>query len=154
MTAATVDIPVQDRVWGVPIKPLTRRRIENFKANKRGYWSAWIFLVLFVGSLFAEVIANDRPLVIQYDGGTYFPFARFYPETNFGVEHHAAADVVLVVVDLRDVTRLVLGHEIDRRVVLDVSGEPDNVLDDVKIVSVTHWSTLLMRILFDATDIG
>ena len=92
MTAAAVDMPGQDRVLGVRIKPMTRRRIENFKANKRGYWSAWIFLVLFFGSLFAEVIANDRPLLIQYDGGVYFPFLRFYPETTFGGDFDAEAD--------------------------------------------------------------
>ena len=71
MTDAGIE---QDRVLGFAIRPLTRRRLENFKANKRGFWSLWIFLFLFVVSLFAEVIANDRPILIAYDGGFYTPF--------------------------------------------------------------------------------
>src|SRR5512146_2195793 len=60
--------PAGDVFLGRRITPLTRRRIENFKANRRGFWSLWIFLVLFVVSLFAEFIANDRPILIRYDG--------------------------------------------------------------------------------------
>ena len=66
------------------ISPLTRRRLHNFRANRRGFWSLWIFLVLFVFSLFADVIANDRPLLIEYAGKLYFPFLTPYPETAFG----------------------------------------------------------------------
>src|ERR1051325_4575921 len=58
--------------------------LDNFRANRRGFWSLWLFLVLFVASLFAEFIANDRPLLIQYDGAFYFPVFRNYPETAFG----------------------------------------------------------------------
>ena len=43
--------------------PINQRRIENFKANRRGYWSLWIFLVLFIVSMFSEFIANDKPIV-------------------------------------------------------------------------------------------
>ena len=50
------------------LSPLNRRRFARFKANKRGWWSLWIFLVLFGLSLGAELIANDKPLVISYDG--------------------------------------------------------------------------------------
>ncbi len=46
---------------------------QNFKANRRGYWSLWIFLVLFVLTLFAELIANDRPLLVSYKGELLFP---------------------------------------------------------------------------------
>ena len=53
------------------ITPITRRRLHNFKANRRGFWSLWIFLVLFLVSLFAEFIANDRPLLVRYDGQFY-----------------------------------------------------------------------------------
>jgi len=53
--------------------PLNRRRWQNFKANKRGYWSFWIFSVLFFVSLFAELIANDRPLFINFSGHWYWP---------------------------------------------------------------------------------
>ena len=68
----------------VRISPLNRRRLENFKANRRGFWSLWIFLVLFVLSLFAEFIANDRPIVVSYKGETLFPVLVDYPEEKFG----------------------------------------------------------------------
>jgi microcin C transport system permease protein len=74
----------QDRFLGLAIRPLTRRRIDNFHANRRGYWSLWIFLILFVLSLFAEFIANDKPILVKYDGGYYMPIFKFYPETAFG----------------------------------------------------------------------
>ncbi len=64
--------------------PLTRRRWANFRANKRGYWSFRIFLVLFALTLLAEFIANDKPLLLQYDGSLYFPSFRTYAETEFG----------------------------------------------------------------------
>jgi microcin C transport system permease protein len=73
-----------DRLLRWRISPLTRRRLHNFRANRRGFWSLWIFLVLFVGSLFADVIANDRPLLIAYEGQFYFPVLKAYPETTFG----------------------------------------------------------------------
>lgn len=80
-----VELPPSGDVFlGRRITPITRRRIENFKANRRGFWSLWIFLVLFGASLFAEFIANDRPLLVQYDGNWYFPVVRDYPETTFG----------------------------------------------------------------------
>jgi microcin C transport system permease protein len=64
--------------------PLNRRRWENFKKNRRGYWSFWILLVLFVGSLFAEFIANDRPILVSYKGEILFPLFNDYPESKFG----------------------------------------------------------------------
>jgi microcin C transport system permease protein len=76
--------PPEDRILGLRISPLTRRRIDNFKGNRRGVWSLWIFLALFVASLFAELIANDRPIVVFYDGAFYFPIVNRYPETTFG----------------------------------------------------------------------
>jgi microcin C transport system permease protein len=66
------------------MSPLARRRIAIFRASRRGYWSLWIFLALFGLSLCAEVIANDRPLVVRYDGRWYFPVLVSYPETAFG----------------------------------------------------------------------
>ncbi|HEY8264523.1 MAG TPA: ABC transporter permease [Methyloceanibacter sp.] len=66
------------------ISPLNERRWQIFKAHARGYWSLWIFLVLFVLSLFAEFIANDRPLMVNYEGHYYFPVFKSYPETAFG----------------------------------------------------------------------
>jgi len=82
----------QHRLLGRPISPLTARRIANFKANKRGYWSLWAFAVLFVLSLFAELVANDRPLAVRYRGEWYFPVARTYPETAFGGFFQTEAD--------------------------------------------------------------
>ena len=66
------------------MSPLLRRRLRNFRANRRGFWSLWIFLVLFGVSLGADFIANDHPLVVRYDGRFYFPIFRSYPETTFG----------------------------------------------------------------------
>jgi len=68
------------------LSPLNRRRFERFKANKRGWWSLWIFLTLFVLSLGAELIANDKPLLVSYDGQWYTPVFKRYPETTFGGE--------------------------------------------------------------------
>jgi microcin C transport system permease protein len=72
--------------------PLNRRRWENFKANRRGFWSFWIFMVLFIGSLFANVIANDRPLMVKYDGHLYWPVLFNYAETTFGGDFETTAD--------------------------------------------------------------
>ena len=66
------------------LSPLNQRRWENFKANRRGYWSLWIFLVLFVLSLFAEFIANDKPVLASYKGEILFPVLVDYPEEKFG----------------------------------------------------------------------
>ena len=74
----------QPTLLGMKITPLTVRRLASFKANRRGYISFWVFLVLFVFSLFAELVANDKPLVVQYQGNYYFPVLNIYPETVFG----------------------------------------------------------------------
>ena len=66
------------------LSPINRRRLENFKNNRRGTWSLWIFLVLFVLTLFSERIANDRPLLATYKGELLFPAVVSYPETKFG----------------------------------------------------------------------
>ncbi len=74
------------------LSPLNQRRWRNFKANRRGYWSFWIFSALFVISLFAEVIANDRPLLLKYDGRLYVPVLFNYSETTFGGDFETSAD--------------------------------------------------------------
>ena len=74
------------------LSPLNRRRWENFKRNRRGYWSLWLFLVLFFVSLFAEFIANDKPFLILMNGRAYFPAVITYPETTFGGDFETAAD--------------------------------------------------------------
>jgi microcin C transport system permease protein len=83
---------VSDHFLGRPISPLTRRRLDSFRRNRRGFWSLWIFLALFTLSLFAEFIANDRPIVIRFDGAWYFPIFTDYAETAFGGEFPSAAD--------------------------------------------------------------
>ncbi|NVJ57847.1 MAG: ABC transporter permease [Vibrionaceae bacterium] len=72
--------------------PLNEARWLRFKANKRGYWSLWIFVVLFVISLFAELIANDKPLLVEYNSQWYYPIAEQYAETEFGGEFETEAD--------------------------------------------------------------
>ncbi len=74
------------------LSPLNKRRWENFKANRRGYWSFWIFLTLFVITLFAEFIANNKPILVSYNGHWYAPIFRYYPETTFGGEFETEAD--------------------------------------------------------------
>ena len=74
------------------MNPLTRERWARFRAHKRGYWSMWIFASLFVISLFAEIIANDKPLVINFNSNWYFPIAEQYTETEFGGEFESEAD--------------------------------------------------------------
>ncbi len=69
-----------------------RRRWNSFRRNRRGYWSLVIFLVLFVTSLFAEVLSNDKPLVIDYQGHLYFPLVKVYPETTFGGDFDTETD--------------------------------------------------------------
>ncbi len=76
----------------IALSPINQRRWRNFKTNRRGYFSLWVFLVLFVVSLFAEVIANDKPLYISYQGKSYFPILFAYPETTFGGDFETAAD--------------------------------------------------------------
>jgi microcin C transport system permease protein len=64
------------------LSPLNRRRLANFRANRRGWWSLWIFAALFCVTLFAEFIANDRPLVARVDGRYLFPVLADYAESD------------------------------------------------------------------------
>ena len=80
------------RFLGMTITPVTARRLANFRANRRGYWALWAFLALFFFSLFAEFIANDKPLIVHYDGGIYLPIFNAYPETTFGGDFETEAD--------------------------------------------------------------
>ncbi len=66
------------------LSPINQRRLANFRANSRGFWSFWIFLSLFILSLFAEFIANDKPIIASYKGQLLFPVFNYYPEANFG----------------------------------------------------------------------
>lgn len=60
------------------------RAWQRFKRNRLGFWSLLVFCTLVVLSLFAEVLSNDKPLVVRYEGQTYFPLVQTYPETTFG----------------------------------------------------------------------
>ena len=66
------------------LSPINQRRLRNFRANRRGFWSLWLFLALFGLSLFAELVANDRPIVVMFEGEYYAPIFNDYPETVFG----------------------------------------------------------------------
>lgn len=84
MSAFEGPIVVVPKAPRVRLSPLVRRRLAVFRAHRRGWWSLWIFTVLFVFCLFAEFIANDRPLVIRYDGQWLFPVLQDYSEDKFG----------------------------------------------------------------------
>jgi len=68
----------------IVLTPLTQRRLQAFRANRRGTWSLWLFLALFLFCLLAELWANDRPLLVKFDDSLYFPVFCDYPETTFG----------------------------------------------------------------------
>ena len=81
--------PSAPRRW-LRLSPMNRRRLDNFRRNRRGHWSFWIFLALFAVSLGAELVANDRPLIASYKGEILFPAFVDYAEEKFGgFEAHA-----------------------------------------------------------------
>ncbi|EFI0289327.1 microcin C ABC transporter ATP-binding protein YejF [Escherichia coli] len=74
------------------LSPVNQARWARFRHNRRGYWSLWIFLVLFGLSLCSELIANDKPLLVRYDGSWYFPLLKNYSESDFGGPLASQAD--------------------------------------------------------------
>ncbi|MEM7193995.1 MAG: ABC transporter permease [Pseudomonadota bacterium] len=74
------------------MSPINQRRLENFKGNKRGYWSFWIFIFLFLATLGAEFIANEKPILIRHQGEFKSPVFFTYAETEFGGEFEIEAD--------------------------------------------------------------
>jgi microcin C transport system permease protein len=74
------------------LNPINQRRWRSFKTNRRGFWCLWIFLALFFISLFAEFIANDKPVLVYYNSNLYFPIFKGYPETTFGGEFETEAE--------------------------------------------------------------
>ena len=68
------------------LTPLTRRRLANFRANRRGYWSLWVFLILFGISLASELIANDKPVLMRHNGELWAPVLFTYTEQELGGE--------------------------------------------------------------------
>jgi microcin C transport system permease protein len=89
---APLGIVVPPRRNMLDVSPINRRRIENFKRNRRGWWSFWLFSVLFILSLGAELIANDRPYLISFEGRWYYPMLTRYSETTFGGDFETEAD--------------------------------------------------------------
>ncbi len=75
--------PIARSGW-LRLTPLDRRRLDNFKANRRGYWSFWLFMILFIMSLLSNILANDRPILAWYKGELLFPAFVNYPEEKFG----------------------------------------------------------------------
>jgi microcin C transport system permease protein len=73
------------------LSPLNQRRWRNFRANGRAFWSLILFTILFGLSLFAELLANDKPLLVRHNGAFYLPILNFYPETAFGGDFQTEA---------------------------------------------------------------
>lgn len=74
------------------LSPIGQRRLKQFRRNGRGFWALWIFLALFIISLGAEVVANDKPILVRHQGEFYVPFLKAYPEITFGGEFATEAD--------------------------------------------------------------
>ena len=74
------------------LSPVNQARWARFRHNRRGYWSLWLFLILFTCSLFSELLANDKPLLVQYRGSLYVPFLKDYTEQQFGGTFSTSAD--------------------------------------------------------------
>jgi microcin C transport system permease protein len=81
----------RQRSW-LTLSPMNKRRLAAFKSNKRGYYSFLIFTCVFVVTLLAEFIANDKPLLVKYDGALYMPVFKMYTERQFGGEFDTEAD--------------------------------------------------------------
>ncbi|MEM9794891.1 MAG: ABC transporter permease [Pseudomonadota bacterium] len=104
------------------LSPLNQRRWRNFRRNRRAYWSLWVFSVLFSLSLCAELIANDKPLLISYQGEWLTPFRNFYPETRFGGDFRTEA----VYRDI-EVQCLIISGGLE-----DCFDDPDTVISEVE----------------------
>lgn len=76
----------------IRLTPLQRRRLANFRANRRAFWSLWIFLAIFTVTLFAEFVANDKPLAVRFQGEWRFPIFAFHSEADFGGEFQTEAE--------------------------------------------------------------
>ncbi|SHG76208.1 microcin C transport system permease protein [Marivita hallyeonensis] len=91
VTEPSPAVPVAPKRSMFTLSPLNQRRWNNFKRNRRAFWSLIIFCVLFGLSLFAEFIANDKPILVQYRGELYMPVFNFYAETEFGGDFRTEA---------------------------------------------------------------
>ena len=89
MQNSTENISIKKSV--VHLSPGQRSWLR-FKANRRGYYSLWLFSIVFILSLCAELISNDKPLMVHYQNEYYFPVFNFYKETDFGGDFETEAD--------------------------------------------------------------
>lgn len=103
------------------LSPLNQRRWRNFARNRRAYWSLILFSILFVVTLFAELLANDKPILVNYRGEYYMPVVKFYPETAFGGDFKTEADYKDPVVQC-----LIASGGIE-----DCFDEPESILGDI-----------------------
>ena len=76
----------------IKLSPINNRRLKNFRSNKRGYYSFWIFIFLLLISLCADFISNDKPLIIKYENKLLFPIITSYQETYFKGDFETEAD--------------------------------------------------------------
>ncbi len=88
----TTEMKNRHKFLGMNITPLSERRLHNFKANRRGFWSLWIFLGLFLVCLFGELVANDKPFLVSFKDELYSPIFKSYAETEFGGQFETEAD--------------------------------------------------------------
>ncbi|MDP2517247.1 ABC transporter permease [Shimia thalassica] len=110
------------------LSPLNQRRWRNFKRNRRAYWSLILFSIAFFVTLFAEVLANDKPIVVNYRGEYYVPVIKFYPETAFGGDFKTEADYKDPVVQC-----LIATGGVDY-----CFDEPEEIISEVKAGSYTE----------------
>lgn len=103
------------------LSPLNQRRWNTFRRNTRAFWSLWIFAVLFGLSLFAEFLANDKPILVSYRGEIYAPVFKFYPETTFGGDFQTEA-----IYRDPEVECLIRSGGIE-----DCFDEPEEILEDI-----------------------
>ena len=103
--------------------PITKRRWRNFRSNSRAFWSLIIFSGLFTLSLFAEFIANDKPIFVSYRGEVHMPIFTFYPETKFGGDFKTEAAYKEVEVEC-----LILSGGLS-----DCFEKPEDIVDAIKL---------------------
>ena len=107
------------RPW---LSPLNQRRWRNFRRNRRGFWSLWIFCALFGLSLFAEFLANDKPILLRHKGEYYMPIFNFYPETTFGGDLPIEAQY-----QYEDIACLIISGG-----VIDCYDDPEGILAEIE----------------------
>ena len=113
-----LDVHPKKRAW---LSPLNQRRWRNFKRNRRAFWSLIIFSILFGLSLFAEFIANSKPILVKHQGEYFMPIFNFYPETAFGGDLRIEAQY-----QYEDIQCLIITGG-----VIDCYDDPEGILEEV-----------------------